>query len=119
MHITDALQNLEVRDYNLETWKLVDNSDIRQVLKILEAHPEETIALAATLSIFNYTTDGSVSFKEIRKIMCTHHFHSDFWSQPNRKDFLQEVCSFDPYQLLKTATSEEYYVCISTKFNLI
>lgn len=118
MHIGDALKNAKVHNYNLETWQLVENGDTRQVLKILEAHPEETIALIASLGTVNYTTGEFVSLKDIRKTVCTLRFGSDYWSTPNRTRFLQEICSFDPYQLLKTATSNEYYVCIPQKMQL-
>lgn len=116
MHISDTLKNAEIHNYKLETWELAENGDTRQMLKLLEAHPEETIALVATLSTLNYTTGEFIPFKDIRRTMCILRFGSDYWSQPNRTRFLQEVCSFDPYQLLKTATSDEYYVC-TPKYN--
>jgi len=115
MHIGDALKNAKMHNYNLETWELMENDDTRQVLKILEDHPEETIALVASLTMLNYTTGEFVSFKDIRKTMCVLHFNSDYWLIPNRTRFLREVCSFDPYQLLKTATSNEYYVRMPRK----
>lgn len=117
MHIGDALKNAKVHNYELETWQLVENDDTRQVLKILETNPEETIALVASLSTLDYTTGEFVPFKDIRKSMCTLHFGSDYWSTPNRTRFLQEVCSFDPYQLLRTATSNEYYVRMLQKMS--
>ncbi|XP_067204074.1 uncharacterized protein ldd isoform X2 [Linepithema humile] len=119
MHIGDALKNAKVHNYNLETWQLVENGDTRQVLKILEAHPEETIALVASLSTLNYTTGEFVSFKDIRKTMCTLRFGSDYWSTPNRTRFLQEICSFDPYQLLKTATSNEYHNVVTGQSTIL
>ncbi|XP_029170086.1 LOW QUALITY PROTEIN: uncharacterized protein LOC114939826 [Nylanderia fulva] len=109
MHIGDALKKAEIHNYNLEIWKLAENGDTRQLLKILEENPEETIALIATLSTLNYTTGKFMPFKDIRRTMCTLHFNSNYWSTPNRTHFLQRVCSFDPYQLLKTATSDEYH----------
>lgn len=109
IHIGNALKNAEIHDNKLKTWQLMENGDTRQILKILEAHPEETIALVVTLSRLNDTGDF-VSFKDVRKIMCTKHFNSDYWSTTNRTRFLQDICSFDPYQLLKTTTSDEYYV---------
>lgn len=114
IHIGNALKNAEIRDYKLETWELAENGDTRQMLKILEAHPEETVALIASLSTLNDTTGEFMPFKDIRKTMCTQHFNSDYWTTTNRTRFLQEVCSFDPYQLLKTATSDEYYVRVKT-----
>ncbi|XP_072756384.1 uncharacterized protein Ldd isoform X2 [Anoplolepis gracilipes] len=108
IHIGDALKKAEIHNYNLEIWELVENGDTRQVLKILEDYPEETIALIATLSTLN-TTGQFIPFKDIRRTMCTRNFNSDYWSTPNRTRFLQKVCSFDPYQLLKTATSDKYH----------
>ncbi|XP_024889665.1 ATP-binding cassette sub-family A member 13 isoform X1 [Temnothorax curvispinosus] len=113
IHIGNALKSATMHDNKLETWQLAENGDTRQMLKILEAHPEETIALVATLSTFNDTTNEFMPFKDIRKTMCTQHFNSDYWSTTNRTRFLQEVCSFDPYQLLKTATSDEYHDLIT------
>lgn len=110
LHINDALRGVKIKNNNIEIWELTGNGDIRQLLKILEAHPEETIALIAALSTLEHTTGSFVPFKDIRRTMCTSHFDSDYWSQPRRLRFLQEVCSFDPYQLLKTATSDEYHV---------
>ncbi|KAL0111880.1 hypothetical protein PUN28_013230 [Cardiocondyla obscurior] len=108
VHVGNALKNAEIHDNKIEIWQLAENGDTRQVLKILENHPEETIALIATLSTLN--ENGIIMpFKEIRKIMCAQHFNSDYWSTANRTHFLQEVCSFDPYQLLKAATSDEYH----------
>lgn len=117
IHISNALKTAEIHNYSLETWELADNYNTRQILKILEAHPEEAIALVATLSTLNSTTGIFMPFKDLRRTMCTLHFNSDYWSKPNRTSFLQEMCSFDAYQLLKFATSEEYYVRANkTKF---
>ncbi|XP_050450054.1 uncharacterized protein LOC126850786 isoform X1 [Cataglyphis hispanica] len=109
IHIGNALKKTEIHNYNLKVWELAENDDTRQMLKILEDYPEETIALIASVSTLNYTTGQFMLFKDIRKTMCTLHFNSDYWSTPNRTRFLQKVCSFDPYQLLKTATSDEYH----------
>lgn len=110
MHVNNALRSRKIHDSRIETWQLAENDDTRQMMKILEAHPEETIALIAILSTFNYTTSGLLPFKDIRRTMCTNHFDSRYWSEPRRLHFLQEVCSFDPYQLLKSVTSDEYHV---------
>ncbi|XP_020291877.1 uncharacterized protein LOC109858741 isoform X2 [Pseudomyrmex gracilis] len=109
IHISNALKTVEINNYSLETWELADNYNTRQILKILESHPEEAIALVATLSTLNSTTGIFLPFKDLRRTMCTLHFNSDYWSTPNRTNFLRELCSFDAYQLLKFATSEEYY----------
>lgn len=106
----NALRNAEVHDNKLEIWQLAENDDTRQMLKILEAYPEETVALIAALSTLDDTTGEFAPFKDIRKTMCSQHFNSSYWSTTRRTRFLQEVCSFDPYQLLKSATSDEYYV---------
>ncbi|KAL6258986.1 hypothetical protein P5V15_008908 [Pogonomyrmex californicus] len=108
MHIGNVLKNAKTHDYKLEIWEL-ENGDMHQMLKILEAHPEETIALIATLSTFNDTIGWFMNYKDVRKIMCTHYFNSDYWSTANRIHFLREVCSFDPHQLLRAVTSDEYY----------
>ncbi|XP_028048892.2 uncharacterized protein LOC105837746 isoform X2 [Monomorium pharaonis] len=113
VHIGNALKNAELHDYKLETWQLAENGDTRQLLKILEAYPEETVALIAILSTLDYTTGDFVPFKDLRKTMCTQHFNSNYWSTARKTRFLQEVCSFDPYQLLKTATSDEYYEVVT------
>ncbi|XP_018348552.1 PREDICTED: uncharacterized protein LOC108752306 [Trachymyrmex septentrionalis] len=115
IHIGNALKNAEIHNYELKTWELMENGDTRQVLKILEAHPEETVALIATLSTLNDVTGEFMPFKDVRKMMCTQHFNSDYWSTTNRTRFLQEICSFDPYQLLRTATSDEYYEVVTGK----
>jgi hypothetical protein len=111
------LKNAVIRNNELYTWQLMGNDDMRQMIKLLEAHPEDTIALIATLGVLHYPDHASqrVSFKDIRKIICNLHFasvpfNSTYWSTPNRARFLQEMCLFDPYQLLKTATSNEFYV---------
>ncbi|KAG7198455.1 hypothetical protein KM043_005838 [Ampulex compressa] len=109
VHISESLRNVEPKDNRIHTWELVKNGDVRQLIKILEAHPEETIALIASLAKFNMTTGSLVPYKDLRKTMCNFHFYSDYWSQPNRTRFLSDVCSFDAYQLLKTITSQEYY----------
>ncbi|XP_019697173.1 ATP-binding cassette sub-family A member 13 isoform X1 [Harpegnathos saltator] len=120
LHINDALKDEKIRDdHKIETWELTQNGDTRQMLKILEAHPEETIALVASLSTFNHTTGEFLPFKDIRKTMCTAHFVSNYWFEPHRVDFLQKVCSFDPYQLLRTATSDEYYDVIVGQTNVL
>ncbi|RLU15876.1 hypothetical protein DMN91_011632 [Ooceraea biroi] len=118
-HVGNMIKNAEIRNNELYTWQLTENDDTRQVIKLLEAHPENTIALIATLDALRYDHPSRLMpFKDIRKIMCNFHFasvpfNSTYWSTPKRKQFLQEVCSFDPYQLLKTATSNEFYNIVS------
>jgi len=117
IYLSNTLKNAVIRDNELYTWQLTGNDDMRQMIKLLEAHPEDTITLIATIGVLRYPDHASqpVSFKDIRKAMCNLHFASvpfnfTYWSTPNRMQFLQEVCSFDPYQLLKTVTSNEFYV---------
>ncbi|XP_011868082.1 PREDICTED: uncharacterized protein LOC105562133 isoform X2 [Vollenhovia emeryi] len=119
IHISNALKNAEIHDNKLEIWQLTENDDTRQMLKVLEAYPEETIALIATFSTFNDTTGELESFNDIRKAMCRQHFNSDYWNTTSRTHFLQAVCSFDPYQLLKTATSDEYYNFVTNRTNTL
>lgn len=122
IHVSNTMKNVKIRNNELYTWQLTENDDTRQMIKLLEAHPEDTIALIATLEVFRHTGHPSqlMSFMDVRKIMCNLHFASDpfnssYWSTPDRRQFLQEVCSFDPYQLLKAATSNEFYVCKSQR----
>lgn len=110
MHISNALERVNVHGNRINIWDLVDSGDARQLLKILDTHPEETIALVASLSAINSTQGVFLSHKDVRRIVCNFYFNSSFWDTPNRTRFIKEVCSFDPHQLLKTVTSEEYYV---------
>ncbi|XP_014474957.1 PREDICTED: ATP-binding cassette sub-family A member 13 isoform X2 [Dinoponera quadriceps] len=119
MHINDALKNAKIRNHRIETWELMENGDTRQMLKILEAHPEETIALVAILNTYNRTTGKLRPFKDIRRDMCINHFGSDYWNEQHRLHFLHEVCSFDPYQLLKSITSDEYHDVITGRTTVL
>jgi len=117
IYVSNMLKNAVIHNNELYTWQLTGNDDMRQMIKLLEAHPEDTIALIATLGVRRYPDHVSqpVSFKDIRKNMCNLNFasmpfNSTYWSTTNRTRFLQKVCSFDPHQLLKTVTSNEFYV---------
>nr|XP_012136751.1 PREDICTED: uncharacterized protein LOC100878441 isoform X3 [Megachile rotundata] len=113
IHIANAMKSMKVQNGRVNIWDFVENSDVRQLLKILDEHPEETIALVASLSDANLNTGGFMSYENVRNLVCHYRFRSSYWSTPNRTRFLQEVCSFDPYQLLKTVTSEEYYLLVT------
>ncbi|CAL7936973.1 unnamed protein product [Xylocopa violacea] len=107
-HVTHAIKTLKTRDGNINIWDLVESGDSHQLLKILDTHPEETIALAvsieATHSMMNYTS----SYKELRDFTCKLPSKSSYWSTPNRTRFIQEICSFDPDQLLASFTSVDF-----------
>ncbi|XP_033187616.2 lipid droplet defective isoform X1 [Bombus vancouverensis nearcticus] len=108
-HITNAIKNIKTQNNHLNIWDFVENGDARQLLKILDNHPEETIALVVTLSTLNSPTNVFMSYEDVRKTMCSFRFNSNYWSTPNRTRFIKEICSFDPDQLLKGVTSAEYY----------
>lgn len=109
-HITNAIKNIKTQNNHLNIWDFVENGDARQLLKILDNHPEETIALVVTLSTLNSPANVFMSYEDVRKTMCSFRFNSSYWSTPNRTRFIKEICSFDPDQLLKGVTSAEYYV---------
>lgn len=112
-HAVTALSDPKLKDNRfLHTWDFVESGDVRQLIKILESHPTEAIALAATLTTLNSTTHKSVPFDEFRHEMCNSHFHSEYWSTENRKHFLNQVCVFDPHQLLRSATGDDFYDAI-------
>ena len=113
MHISNALERVNVHGNRINIWDLVDSGDARQLLKILDTHPEETIALVVSLSAINPPQGVFFSHKDVRRTMCNFYFNSSFWDTPNRTRFIKEVCSFDPHQLLKTVTSEEYYLAVT------
>ncbi|KZC04437.1 ATP-binding cassette sub-family A member 13 [Dufourea novaeangliae] len=108
VHVANALNNVKVQNNRMHIWDFIESGDVRQLLKILDVHPEETIALAAQVATISANTGNLTAFEDIRKIICNNRDPLPYWSTANRKRFIQEVCSFDPYQLLKTVTSEEY-----------
>lgn len=114
-HVATALQNVKVQNGHMHIWDFVESGDVRQLLKILDNHPQETIALGANVNIIFLMKGNSLSYEHLRDVVCNFHFNVSYWSTPNRSRFLNEICSFDPYQLLKTVTSEDYYV---SKINL-
>ncbi|XP_076548743.1 lipid droplet defective isoform X1 [Osmia lignaria lignaria] len=112
IHISNAMKNMNVENDRVNIWDFVENNDVRRLLKILDTHPEETIALIASLGTTGLNLHGLMDYEDVRKIICNFHFNSSYWSAPNRTRFIKEICSFDPYQLLKTVTSEEYYLLL-------
>ncbi|XP_066598930.1 uncharacterized protein ldd isoform X2 [Prorops nasuta] len=108
LKMADALNDRELKDGVWHTWDLIRNSDVRQLVKIVEAHPEEAIALMASLATISPATGKLISPGEVRKTICGSHFgSSDYWNHRDRIKFLKDICSFDPYQLMETATSSE------------
>ncbi|XP_043253492.1 retinal-specific phospholipid-transporting ATPase ABCA4 isoform X1 [Colletes gigas] len=113
IHVATALKNIKVQNDRVNVWDFVESGDARELLKILDAHPEETIALGASLITVDGTANAFLPYGDIRRTMCNFRFDSSYWSTPNRTRFINEICSFDPYQLLRTITSEEYYLVVS------
>ncbi|XP_078047717.1 lipid droplet defective isoform X2 [Augochlora pura] len=98
----------------MHIWNFVESSEVRRLLRILEAHPEETIALLAQISAVGSKT-GNFSYENIRKTVCNARLPLVYWSTADRSRFVQQVCSFDPYQLLQSVTSEEYYLALTVR----
>ncbi|XP_076237165.1 lipid droplet defective [Calliopsis andreniformis] len=107
VHISNTLKTLNAHSHSINIWNLVEG-DARQLLKILDSHPEDTIALVASL--------GAIKpYEDVRRVMCNFRFNSSFWDSPTRARFIKEVCSFDPYQLLQTVTSEEFHFIVTKR----
>ena len=109
-HVANAMKNINTENSDINIWDLVESGDARQLLKILDHHPEETIALVASLTTLDSSTNALASYEDVRRAMCNFRFNSSYWSTPNRTRFLTEICSLDPEQLLKSVTSADYYV---------
>lgn len=107
--MSNALKSVNVHNKHIHIWDLVEG-DARQLLKILDTHPEETIALVASVGSIMPPKGAFLPYEEVRRIVCNYRFNSSFWDNSNRTRFIKEVCSFDPYQLLKTVTTEDFYV---------
>ncbi|OAD61200.1 ATP-binding cassette sub-family A member 13 [Eufriesea mexicana] len=114
LHIANAMNNIKTTNGDVHIWDFVESSDARQLLKILDTHPEETIILISSLysSTWILLLDNIETFENVKKIMCNFRFNSSYWSTPNRTRFINEICSFDPYQLLQSVTSAEYYALV-------
>ncbi|XP_048511619.1 ATP-binding cassette sub-family A member 13 isoform X2 [Athalia rosae] len=110
-HLATSLNKLAADEKldGFHLWDLVEDGDIRQLFKVLESHPTESIALAASLAQFEPETGHPTVFSGIKMKMCDHHFNSGYWNNSERVHFLRTICSFDPYQLLKSLTSQEFY----------
>ncbi|XP_017788277.1 PREDICTED: uncharacterized protein LOC108570860 [Habropoda laboriosa] len=114
-HIVNAVKTLNTKNDDIRIWDLVESGDMRRLLKILDTHPEETIALVVSLCTMNKTTGHLISYEDVRKTMCDFQFNSSYWSTSNRTRFIREICSFDPSQLLKSVTSAEYYFLVTNR----
>ncbi|KAK2584735.1 hypothetical protein KPH14_007066 [Odynerus spinipes] len=115
VHITEALESLEIKGHAIHSWQLWKNGDVQQLIRILETHPEEAIALFATLPMANMSFSTFTSFEKFRNIVCNLHFNSEYWTQNNRSHFLMEICSFDLDQLLTSVTSTAFYEAIADR----
>ncbi|XP_046491171.1 uncharacterized protein ldd isoform X1 [Neodiprion pinetum] len=111
-HVAGSLQKIGIKKVpsgKFYLWDLVEDGDVRQLLKILEAHPSESISLAATIARFDPTLAQPMLIRDLQHNMCDRHFGTGFWNNTEKINFLKRVCSFDPHQLLKSATSQEFY----------
>ncbi|XP_053595540.1 uncharacterized protein LOC103571174 isoform X2 [Microplitis demolitor] len=97
---------IKSEDNILHLWDFVKAGDVHQLVKYLESYPIETISFFATLSTYN--TTSMIPFKDVRHTMCNLHFNSTYWAQSSGKHFLSRLCTWDQYELLKQATSEDY-----------
>ncbi|KAK0086066.1 hypothetical protein PV325_003922 [Microctonus aethiopoides] len=108
-----ALMDIQLKDGTLHLWDLVRPGNTRQFIKFLETSPIETVSLLASVSTLNSTSP--IPWRDLRHVICNVHFNSTFWSQPKEKHFLSRVCSWNHFELLKGATSEEYVNIIEEK----
>lgn len=108
-----ALKDIQLKDNVLHLWDFVRPGDSRKLLKHLEAYPNETISLFASLSTFNSTT--LIPYKDLRHTICNLHFNSDYWVESKSKHFLSGLCTWDQTELLKSATSQDYVNLVQGK----
>ncbi|XP_028982053.1 uncharacterized protein LOC107039836 isoform X2 [Diachasma alloeum] len=99
----------------LHLWDMVRPGDVHQLVKFIETRPAETLSLAATLATLNASDNALIPFKELRRAMCYQRFDANFWREANNTEFLDHLCTYDPRQLVRSATSEEYLNIISGK----
>lgn len=120
-HVAACLKLIQANETHTEIhlWDLVEDGDFLQLLKLLEAHPTESISLAATLAWVDPLTSKPLPYNVLREKMCDEHFGTQFWNDTKKIHFLKTICSFDPAQLLKSATSKEFYVRIHLCHQLI
>lgn len=110
LNIAEVLNSLEIKNDEMYIWQAVKSGDVQQLLKIMEASPEEAIALISKLLTLDKKTSKIMPFENIRATFCDPRFISDYWTIKDRNNFLMKVCTFDPYQVLKSITSTEFYV---------
>ncbi|XP_035722982.1 uncharacterized protein LOC118441973 isoform X2 [Vespa mandarinia] len=118
-NIAETLETLEIKDDEMYIWQAVKSGDVQQLLKIMEASPEEAIALIARFSTIDKKTSQIMPFENIRATFCDPHFIPNYWSIKDRNYFLMKVCTFDPYQVLKSITSIELYEAVEGKRDVI
>lgn len=114
-HLAMSLKKIgeDESEVDFHLWDLVEDSDARQFLKLVEAHPMESISLVATLAWADPTTGLPIPLHDFEKNMCQRHPNWGFWNETKRMHFLKSVCSYDPRQLLRSITSQEYFVRVS------
>ncbi|XP_011308769.1 uncharacterized protein ldd isoform X2 [Fopius arisanus] len=103
-----ALKENKLGNNVVHLWDLVRPGDVHQLVKFIEARPNEALSLAATLTTFNRSDNSLDSLKELRHRMCYLRFNSSYWRERNNSQFLDHMCTYDPLQLVRSATSEEY-----------
>lgn len=109
-----VLRNNKLKNNELHLWAMVKPGDINRLVKYFESHPLETLSLFFTLGTLNSTNNSVITMDEVKNSMCNLRFnHSNYWRQAHRKYFLTNLCSYDFYQLLTSATSEEYVELIA------
>lgn len=104
-----------MKDQRLYIWDLFKHQDVKKLLHTLENEPVKSIALFATMSLIRL--NATISIRSLRQTICEQNFDSEYWSRPDSKQFLQQICTFDPYDLLAAVTSEEYKVNYYLIFN--
>ncbi|XP_063992095.1 ATP-binding cassette sub-family A member 13-like isoform X2 [Diachasmimorpha longicaudata] len=103
-----ALRENKLEDNVMHLWDMVRPGDVHQLIKFLEARPTETLSLAATLVTLNASDNSLIAFNDVRGSMCHLRFDLNFWRERNNSEFLDHLCTYDPRQLVRSATSEEY-----------
>ncbi|XP_014612694.1 PREDICTED: uncharacterized protein LOC106791527 isoform X1 [Polistes canadensis] len=119
VNIAEALENLEIKNDQIYIWQAIKTGDIRQLLKIFESSPEETIALIFRLLTLDKKTGQFLPRDKLRATFCDPHYFSNYWTKKDRNYFLMKICTFDPYQVLKSITSTEFYETVEGKKNVL
>ncbi|XP_024944655.1 uncharacterized protein LOC107271675 isoform X2 [Cephus cinctus] len=121
-HATDALHSWDQKAKEeighskarvLYSWNFVKDGDIRQLVKLLEAHPLEAVSLLPKFTEFDtFLENNETEFmllQKMRETVCDLRFEKDgYWKQSSRQHFLNELCSFDLHQLLRSAIGEQF-----------